>query len=103
RDEPGQVIGHEGTIADISVRKQAEVQLFEEKEKAQVTLQSIGDAVITADAEGRIEYLNPVAEEITGWDTASAAGRPAAEVVRLVTESGRQPLENPSERCLREG
>src|SRR5207342_1659460 len=85
------------------VRKRAELQLAAEKEKAQVTLQSIGDAVITADSEGRIEYLNPVAEEITGWDQASAAGRPASEVVRLVTENGRQPLDNPIERCLREG
>ncbi len=103
RDEQGQVIGHEGTIADISVRKQAEVQLFEEKEKAQVTLESIGDAVITADAEGRVEYLNPVAEQLTGWDSAEAAGRPVGEVIHLVGESSRLPFENPIVRCLREG
>ena len=103
RDEQGQVIGHEGTIADISVRKQAEVQLFEEKEKAQVTLESIGDAVITADAEGRVEYLNPVAEQLTGWASAEAGGRPVGEVIQLVAESSRQPVENPIVRCLREG
>jgi len=103
RDEQGQVIGHEGTIADISVRKQAEVQLFEEKEKAQVTLESIGDAVITADAEGRVEYLNPVAEQLTGWASAEAAGRPVGEVIHLVAESSRLPVENPIVRCLREG
>ena len=103
RDEQGQVIGHEGTIADISVRKQAEVQLFEEKEKAQVTLESIGDAVITADAEGRVEYLNPVAEQLTGWESTEAAGRPVSEVIHLVGESSRLPFENPIVRCLREG
>ena len=70
RNEHGVVTGYEGTITDITVRKRAEVQLYEEKEKAQVTLQSIGDAVITADADGRVEYLNPVAEELTGWETA---------------------------------
>ena len=85
------------------MRKQAEVQLFEEKEKAQVTLESIGDAVITADAEGRVEYLNPVAEQLTGWDSAEAAGRPVGEVIHLVGESSRLPLENPIVRCLREG
>ena len=73
RDADGDIIGYEGTITDITVRKRAEMQLYEEKEKAQVTLQSIGDAVITADADGRVEYLNPVAEELTGWDDARGA------------------------------
>jgi len=103
RDAHGEVVGFEGTIADITTRKRAELQLAAEKEKAQVTLQSIGDAVITANADGHIEYLNPVAEQLTGWESAAAAGRPAAEVVQLVSESGRQPIENPIVRCLREG
>ncbi len=71
RDEHGVVIGYEGTITDITERKRAESAVFEEKEHAQVTLQSIGDAVITADADGRVEYLNPVAE------STHRAGRPA--------------------------
>ena len=76
RDADGAIVGYEGTLADITERKRAELQLSEEKEKAQVTLQSIGDAVITADADGRIEYLNPVAEALTGWETREAAGQP---------------------------
>lgn len=103
RDADGAVMGYEGTLADITERKCAEIQLSEEKEKAQVTLQSIGDAVITADAEGRIEYLNPVAEELTGWETREAAGRPVAEVFHVVSETTRQLVDSPILRCLREG
>lgn len=103
RGEDGQIAGYEGTVADISNRKRAELQLYEEKEKAQVTLQSIGDAVITADADGRIEYLNPVAEQLTGWDTSEAAGRPVADIFQVVSESTRQPIDSPILRCLAEG
>ncbi len=97
------IVGYEGTVADISERKRAEVQLSREKEKAQVTLQSIGDAVITADAEGRIEYLNPVAETLTGWTSGEVAGRPVSEVFQVLSESTRQPIDSPILRCLREG
>ena len=62
------------------------LQVFEEKEKAQVTLQSIGDAVITTDAAGRIEYLNPVAEDLTGWDSNEAQGRSLREVFNILNE-----------------
>jgi len=103
RDTDGAIVGYEGTLADITVRKRAEVLLSDEKEKAQVTLQSIGDAVITADADGRIEYLNPVAEELTGWQSCDAAGRPVDEVFHVVSETTRQPLDSPILRCLREG
>jgi len=103
RDADGRIAGYEGTFADITVRKRAELQLYEEKEKAQVTLQSIGDAVITADADGRIEYLNPVAEALTGWETRDAAGRPVSEVFQVLSESGRQPIDSPILRCLQEG
>jgi diguanylate cyclase (GGDEF)-like protein/PAS domain S-box-containing protein len=103
RDADGVIVGYEGTLADITERKRAELQLADEKEKAQVTLQSIGDAVITADAEGRIEYLNPVAESLTGWESADVAGRPVAEIIALLSEATRQPIDNPILRCLREG
>jgi diguanylate cyclase (GGDEF)-like protein/PAS domain S-box-containing protein len=102
-NEHGDIAGYEGTITDVTVRKRAEIQLYEEKEKAQVTLQSIGDAVITADADGRIEYLNPVAEELTGWASREAAGRPVAEVFQVISETTRQPVDSPILRCLREG
>jgi diguanylate cyclase (GGDEF)-like protein/PAS domain S-box-containing protein len=102
RDEHEQVLAYEGTIADITERKRVEQAIFEEKERAQVTLQSIGDGVITTDREGRIEYLNPVAEQLSGWSGAEARGASIMEVLRLRDESTGAEIENPLLRCLRE-
>ncbi len=102
RDEQQRVLHYEGTIADITERKRVEQAIFEEKERAQVTLQSIGDGVITTDREGRIEYLNPVAEQLSGWSGAEARGATIMEVLRLRDESTNAELENPLLRCLRE-
>lgn len=102
-DDQGKVIGYEGTISDITERKKAEMEVFEAKERAQVTLQSIGDAVITTDALGRIEYLNPVAEDLTGWEIRAVHGRPVEEVIELIHDTTREPVENPVTRSLREG
>ncbi len=82
RDAGGHITGYEGTIADITERKRAEQAVFAEKERAQVTLQSIGDAVISTDAEGRIEYINPVAESLTAWSLAEARGQPIGAVLQ---------------------
>jgi diguanylate cyclase (GGDEF)-like protein/PAS domain S-box-containing protein len=95
RDAAGRIVGFEGTIANITERKRAEQLIFAEKERAQVTLQSIGDAVISTDAEGRIEYINPVAERLTAWSLEEARGRLVAEVLNLVNEDTREPIENP--------
>jgi diguanylate cyclase (GGDEF)-like protein/PAS domain S-box-containing protein len=94
RDETGNITGYEGTIANITERKRAEQAIFAEKERAQVTLQSIGDAVISTDAEGRIEYINPVAESLTAWTLAEARGQPIDAVLKLVNELTREPIEN---------
>jgi len=102
RDEQERVLSFEGTIADITERKRAEQVIFEEKERAQVTLQSIGDGVITTDREGRIEYLNPVAEQLSGWSGAEARGATIMNVLRLRDEVTRNEIENPLLRCLRE-
>ena len=66
--------------------------IFDEKERARVTLQSIGDAVITTDVHETIDYLNPVAEKLTQWTLAEARGRPLAEVCQLLDESTMQPV-----------
>ncbi|HTL21089.1 MAG TPA: PAS domain S-box protein [Steroidobacteraceae bacterium] len=94
RDAAGSITGYEGTIANITERKRAEQAIFAEKERAQVTLQSIGDAVISTDAEGHIEYINPVAETLTAWTLAEARGQPIGAVLRLVNELTREPIEN---------
>ncbi|MDA0268964.1 MAG: PAS domain S-box protein [Cyanobacteria bacterium] len=99
----GNPSGYIGTTTDITARVQAEQDLFREKELAQITLHSIADAVITTDALGRVEYFNPVAEQLTGWDAAQAQGQPLGEVFHILHEITRQPAQNPVERALREG
>jgi diguanylate cyclase (GGDEF)-like protein/PAS domain S-box-containing protein len=77
--------------------------LRREHERALATLGAIGDGVIRTDAQGRIDYLNPAAEQLTGWSDRRARGRHAAEVFQLVDEVARQPLPDPVAICLREG
>ena len=82
-------------------RRRFEAMLFAEKERALVTLQSIGDAVITTDTMGHVEFLNPVAEQLTGWSTEEARGMNLSEVFRIVNEITRATVENPVEKALR--
>jgi diguanylate cyclase (GGDEF)-like protein/PAS domain S-box-containing protein len=77
-------------------------ELAVEKDRALVTLESIGDGVITTDARGRVEYLNPVAERLTAYTPGDAAGRDAAEVFAIVHASTRQPADDSVIACLRE-
>ena len=103
RDRQGRVTGYEGTLTDNTERKKAETAVFQAKERAQVTLQSIGDAVITTDSEGRIDYMNPVAESLTGWENREAQNRLIGEILTVVDETTREAGESPVMRCLREG
>jgi PAS domain S-box-containing protein len=84
-----------GVEVDITERKLYEEALFREKESAQITLRSIGDGVITTDAECNVEYINPVAEELTGWKVDDASRRPIDEIFRGFHEETCEPLENP--------
>jgi diguanylate cyclase (GGDEF)-like protein/PAS domain S-box-containing protein len=102
-DDDGNIVAHEGTITDITERKKAETRVFEEKERAQVTLQSIGDGVITTDADGVVDYVNPVAQELTGWDARSAIGKPIVDIMTIVNAETRTTVDNPVTRCLKEG
>ncbi|MFA8019585.1 PAS domain S-box protein [Bremerella cremea] len=72
-------------------------------ELLQVTLESIGDAVITTDANGRVVFLNPVAQKLTGWSNEQAHGQPLETVFQIVNETTGLAVENPISRCLREG
>ena len=82
-------------LGQFVARRRAEAALFEEKERAQVTLSSIGDGVVVTDTEGRVTYLNPAAEDLTGWDLAEAEGRKVDAVFRLVTHDDGAPLPCP--------
>lgn len=73
--------------------------IAEQGERLRTTLASIGDAVITTDVSGRVTHLNPVAESLTGWTTAEAAGQPLEVVFRIVNETTRQPVTSPAARC----
>ena len=77
--------------------------LFEEKERAHVTLASIRDGVVVTDKQGIVEFINPGAERLTGFSNAEAIGQPLEQVFRLFDELAQQPIENCVRRCLREG
>ena len=89
-------------VQDISARKSTEEALFAEQERARVTLDSIGDAVLTTDMAGSIGYMNVVAEKMTGWSRKEAAGRPLAEVFHIVDGLTRAPARNPAKMALAE-
>src|SRR5580700_5434970 len=77
--------------------------LQREKDALHLALCNLGDAVITTDPEGRVTFLNSVAESLTGWTLAEAAGQPLDSVFRIINEESRQPVESPTIRALREG
>ena len=84
-------------------RKFMEEALFEQKERAQVTLDSIGDAVICTDIKGNITFLNVVAETMTGWSRQEAAGRPVAEVLKIRDATTGQTTPNPMAMAIAHG
>ncbi|HME40484.1 MAG TPA: EAL domain-containing protein [Steroidobacteraceae bacterium] len=94
-DDKGRLLRLVGVELDVTERKLYEEALFREKESAQITLQSIGDGVITTDAKGVIDYLNPVAESLTGWRLEDSQGRAIEEIFRAFHEETCEPLENP--------
>ena len=89
-------------LIEIEERQRLEESLFAEKELAQVTLQSIGDAVITTDAQGNLRYFNPIAERLTGWKTHEVQGVPFSTVFLIVDQVTREPVENPINKALLE-
>ena len=89
-------------IRNMVERKTAEGALFTEKERAQVTLNSIGDAVLTTDIEGRVNYLNVVAEKMTGWTREEALGKPLDEIFAIIDGSTRETSPNPLKIAIEE-
>jgi PAS domain S-box-containing protein len=84
-------------------RRLAEQQTHRQREQLRVTLASIGDAVLTTDTEGRVTYLNAVAESLTGWTLDDAVGKPLDLIFQIFHEETRAPVDNPISRVLRDG
>lgn len=99
----GKVRGVFVQMTDISDRKRMEEEQFNEKERMRLTLQSIGDAVVSTDAGGAVTYLNPVAERLTGWQAFDAAGHTIDEVLRLHSPENDTVLISPLRQAMAQG
>ena len=102
-DEDGIAYRVAGSQTDITSHKKLEQDLFQEKELAQITLHSIGDAVITTDAQGRIKDFNPVAEKLTGWQAQDAKQKLISQVVKIIDGNTRECLRNPAIEAIQHG
>jgi PAS domain S-box-containing protein len=102
-NDDGQAVKVYGFAQDVTESRKAQKTLQASEHRWAVTLSSIGDAVIATDTAGNITFLNPVAENLTGWRIAEALGRPVTEVFKIVNETTRDPLDNPVSKVLKSG
>ncbi len=102
-DENGNTVKLSGIIQDITDRKIAELKLIEEKERLAVTLRSIGDGVIATDVSGNITMLNGVAEQLTGWTSEEALGRPISDIFNIVHKTTGLEYEKQAQSIIRTG
>ncbi len=91
------------TLLHEKALRQLNAVLAAEKKQLEVTLHSIGDAVIATDIEGRVQLMNPVAENLTGWSRAEALGRPVQDIFHIINEQTRQRCVNPVQKVLESG
>ena len=89
-----------GVNWDVTELRLLNMELADQHEMMRVTLKSIGDAVITTDAEGRVTWLNPIAEKMTGWPVDEALGQRLRQVFHIVHEKTREPVESPVDAAL---
>ncbi|KPJ90087.1 MAG: hypothetical protein AMJ53_14925 [Gammaproteobacteria bacterium SG8_11] len=85
---------------DITERKLAEAALYEEKERAQITLSSIADGVVVTDQHGVVTSINPKAEVLTGWRIEDARGQPVSQVLSITDEGTHLPISGIIDKCL---
>jgi len=86
-----------------SSRRAAEQNLRRQREFLEITLKSIGDAVIATDADGRISFINPTAEQLTGWKSAEITGKPLEEILKIINEKTRAAVESPFQKVIDTG
>ncbi len=103
RDREGRPTRLIGANWDITELRDLAADLAEDRSLLSVTLESIGDAVITTNARGQITWLNPVAERLTGWTSLEAIGRMLTQVLHIVDEATREPMADPVKACLEQG
>ncbi|MFQ3574287.1 MAG: ATP-binding protein, partial [Thermodesulfovibrionales bacterium] len=97
----GEFLGIRGSNTDITTRKDFELQLMQQKEQLYITLESIGDGVISTDREGKIIQINKEAERLTEWTKEDAFGKDLQEVFKIVHEETNEPLESPVDRVIK--
>src|SRR6185436_3125187 len=88
---------------EASLRRSAELEERAERQRFETTLASIGDGVVATDSDGRVRFMNPAAEALTGWNRDEAAGKPLQTVFQSIDEETRKPADNPALRAIREG
>jgi PAS domain S-box-containing protein len=103
KDANGHIVGVSKIARDITVRKRTEAALAAQREWSRVTLASIGDGIIACDPDGRVTYLNPVAEALTGWTSDAASGAALVDVFHIVNENTRERVQNPADLVIRTG
>jgi PAS domain S-box-containing protein len=102
-DDAGRILGVVLVFRDFTEQRQAEEAIAEQREWFETTLESIGDAVIATDVRGRVVFMNPVAEHLTGWRLDQARDRTCSDVFNVVNEDTLRAVENPVTRVLQEG
>ena len=102
-DDDGKAESYTVTLLNITNRKQMEKHLSREKERLRITIDSIGDGVISTDKNGNITILNQVAEKLTGWKQEEAIGKPIESVFHIINVSTREKCVNPIHNVIRSG
>src|SRR5581483_7471560 len=102
-DDERRILGVVLVFHDVTEQRRAERAIAEQREWFATTLASIGDGVIATDIRGRVAFMNPVAEHLTGYSVADAVDRPCEDVFRIVNEHTRRTVPNPVARVLAEG
>ncbi|MEE9354728.1 MAG: EAL domain-containing protein [Methylococcaceae bacterium] len=95
--------GYEGMARNTTDTRRAKEALFKEKELWRVALDSIADGIVTTDMDGNVKYLNPVAEEKTGWKKLDAYNKSVCDIMNIVDESSLEPIDLPIDKWLVDG